>query len=221
MIGVTGPALVDGDNSAVLRRAMIDGQLRVSGVNDPLLLAAMDALPREAFVPAERRAAAYADRGQPLGRGRTLAPPLTHGQMLQEARPDPADHALLIGGGTGYLAALLAPLVGSLEVVESDPELAAAAPRQAGRWTIGPLTAGAPQAAPYSLIVIDGAIEQLPETLADQLVEGGRLVTGLVERGVTRLAVGRKAAGTVGLLAVGDADVPLLDDFAVPRRWTF
>lgn len=221
MISEMRPEAAAGDRSAALRRAMIDGQLRVSGVNDAGILEAMDALPREDFVPAERRAVAYADRAQPLGDGRVLAPPLTHGQMLLEARPTPADKALLIGGGTGYLAALVAPMVGSLDVVESNAALAASAPIQPGRWTIGPLAAGAADGAPYSLVLIDGAIEQLPEALVEQMAEDGRIVTGLVDRGVTRLAVGRKAAGRVGFLAVGDADFAVLDELKTPRRWRF
>jgi protein-L-isoaspartate(D-aspartate) O-methyltransferase len=221
MIGVLGPAAAAGDKSATLRRAMIDGQLRVSGVNDPAILAAFDTVPREQFVPAERRPAAYSDRRQPLGHGRFLAPPLCHGHMLLEARLDPADQVLLIGGGTGYLAALVEPLVGSLDVVESEAELAAAAPVKAGRWTIGPLAQGAPERAPYTLLLIDGAIEQLPDGLVAQLADDGRVVCGLIERGVTRLAVGRKAAGRVGFLTVNESDFAPLDEFRLPRRWSF
>lgn len=221
MIGVTVPAVAAGDNSAAARRSMIDSQLRVSGVGDPAVIEAMLALPREDFLPADRRAAAYSDRALPLGNGRMLASPLTHGLMLTEARPAPGDRALLIGGGTGYLAALLAPMVGSLDVVESDAGLAAAAPVQAGRWTIGALTDGAAANAPYSLIVIDGAIEQAPAALADQLADDGRIVTGRIERGVPRLAVGRKAGGAISLLTVADAEFAPLDGFRQPARWSF
>ena len=221
MIGVTRQATAAGDNSAALRRAMIDGQLRVSGVNDPVLLSAFAALPREDFVPAERRPAAYSDRSLSIGGNRFMPPPLSVGQMLLEARPVAEDRALLIGGGTGYLAALVAPLVGSLDVVESEAALASAAPTQAGRWTIGPLAQGAPDGAPYSLLLIDGAIEQLPDTLVDQLDDDGRIVCGLIERGVSRLAFGRKAAGRVSFLTVGDADFHPLEEFRLPRRWSF
>jgi protein-L-isoaspartate(D-aspartate) O-methyltransferase len=208
------------------RRAMIDSQLRVSGVNDVAVLAGMATLPREAFVPEARRAAAYTDRAQPLGttgggEARVLNPPLGHGQMLVEAQPTAQDRALLVGGGTGYLAALLEPMVGSLQVVESSAELAAAAPVQAGAWTVGPLAEGAAAGAPYSLIMIDGAIEQLPDSLAAQLDDKGRVVTGLIQRGVTRLAIGRKAAGAVGFLTLAEIDLAPLAEFAAPRRWSF
>lgn len=207
--------------SAAARRAMIDSQLRVSGVNDPVVLAAMAGLAREDYMPAACRATAYIDRPLPIGEGRVLAPPLSHGQMLVEAAPAATDNALLIGGGTGYLAALLAPLVGSLHVVESSQALATAAPVKAGRWTMGPLAKGVRAGAPYTLVVIDGAIEQLPASLARQLGDAGRVVTGLLERGVARLAVGRKAAGVVGFLTLGEIDLAPLAEFAAPRRWSF
>ncbi len=100
------------------RRAMIDSQLRTSGVNEPWVLAAMAALPREDFVPEAMRAAAYIDRAVPLSNGRFLAAPLVQGRMLAEAAPTEADHALLVGDGEGYLAALPRPLVSSLDAID-------------------------------------------------------------------------------------------------------
>jgi protein-L-isoaspartate(D-aspartate) O-methyltransferase len=188
--------------SETARRAMIDSQLRTSGVNEPWLLAAMAGVAREDFVPADMRAAAYIDRAVPLGGGRFLAAPLVHGKMLAEALPTPDDTALLVGDGKGYLAALLRPLVGSL-------------------GTLGPAEASTRRKGAYSLIVIDGAIEALPAALAAQLAEGGRLVTGLVVRGVTRLATGRKAAGEVALLPLAEIGIPVLPEFAAPKRWSF
>ena len=221
MTVLSEPALDAGLDAAAARRAMIDSQLRPSGVNDARVLAAMAATPREAFVPAERRSVAYVDRAVPLGAGRFLAPPITHGQMLAEARPTPADKALIVGGGSGYLAALVAPLVGTLHVVESESALEAIGGERAGTWVSGPLEQGCKKAAPYSLMLIDGAIEVLPDALARQLADDGRLLTGLIQRGVTRLAVGRKAAGTVGFLTLVEADFALLPGFARPRRWSF
>lgn len=189
--------------SDVARRAMIDSQLRTSGVNEPWVLAAMNRLDREDFVPEALRAAAYIDRAVPLGDGRFLAAPLVHGRFLAEAVPTPDDTVLLVGDASGYLAALLRPLVGSLDVID---------PAQAG---------AAAETGDYSLLVIDGAIEQLPDALAARLGEGGRLVTGLVERGVTRIATGRKAAGQVALLPLAEIGIPMLPEFAAPKRWSF
>ena len=102
---------------AAARKAMIDSQLRTSGVNAPFVLARMAAVPREDFVPASARGIAYIDRAIALGGNRYLAAPVVHGMMLQEARPSAADTALLVDGGSGYMAELLRPLTGSLEVL--------------------------------------------------------------------------------------------------------
>ncbi|MCC7483291.1 MAG: protein-L-isoaspartate O-methyltransferase, partial [Hyphomicrobiales bacterium] len=89
-------------DSATARKAMIDCQLRVSGVNEEFVLDAMMRVAREDFVPAQVRALAYIDRAVPLGEGRFLAAPLFHGRMLSEARPTQADSVLVIDGGSGY-----------------------------------------------------------------------------------------------------------------------
>jgi len=167
---------------ASARKAMVDSQLRVSGVNADFVRERMGAVPREDFVPAPARSVAYMDRAIALGNGRFLAAPLVQGMMLQEADPQPEDRVLLVDGGSGYLAELLRPLVASLEVL-TPVKAAAKGSKQGGA----------------SLLLIDGAIEQLPRELAKRVDEGGRVVTGLVVRGLTRLAVGRKAAGEIAL----------------------
>ena len=189
---------------AKARKAMIDSQLRVSGVNAEIVRERMGAVPREDFVPEAARGFAYMDRAIPLGNGRFLAPPLVHGLMLEEADPGLDDRALLVDGGSGYLAELLRPLVGSLETV--SPAQALEAGRGQGDFT---------------LLMIDGAIEQLPEALVRRLAEDARVVTGLVVRGLTRLAVGRKVAGEVALLPLAEIGIPVLPEFAVPKSWSF
>lgn len=189
---------------AAARKAMLDSQLRTSGVNAAYVLARMGEVPREDFVPAKARGIAYIDRSIPLGNGRYLAAPLVQGLMLQEARPTSADKALLVDGGSGYLAALLRPLVGSLEVV--SPADALAASRRKGD---------------VSLLLIDGAIERLPDGLAQRLAEGGRVICGLVQNGLTRLATGRKAAGEVALLPLAEIGIPALAEFARKKEWSF
>lgn len=188
--------------SKAARRAMIDSQLRTSGVNEPWVLEAMNAVPREDFVPRGARAAAYTDRAVPLGNGRFLAAPLVQGRMLGEAKPGPDDKSLIVSASGGYLAALVRPLVGALEVKDVGD--------------VGKLKQGA-----YSLILIDGAIEELPAGIAAALAEGGRIVGGLVTRGVTRLAVGTKAGGAVSWLSLAEIGIPVLPEFAAPRRWSF
>lgn len=185
------------------RRAMIDSQLRTSGVNEPFVLARMGTVPREEFVPESQRAAAYADRALRLPGGGALPAPVFHAMLLAEARPTSEDRVLVIDGGSGYLPALLEPMVGALAVV--SPEDAAA-----GRIKSNP-----------TLVLVDGAIEHVPAPLARKLAEGTRVVTGLIERGVTRLAVGRKAGGSLGLVALAETGVPRLSAFDQEARWSF
>jgi protein-L-isoaspartate(D-aspartate) O-methyltransferase len=185
------------------RHAMIVSQLRTSGVNEPWVLAAMAGVAREDFVPEAMRDAAYIDRAIPLANGRFLAAPLIHGKMLAEAVPEKTDKVLLVGDGEGYLAALLRPLVGSLDAV--DPAAVSGLAGEGG----------------YSLIMIDGAVEELPEALSAQMAEGGRIVTGMMVRGVSRLATGCKTAGTVSLLPLAELGIPALPEFAAPKHWSF
>ena len=185
------------------RRAMIDSQLRTSGVNEEYVLARMLAVPREDFLPAEKAAQAYTDRAVMLGEGGHLAAPLFYGKLLLEAAPTSEARVLVVSGGTSYLAALIAPLAGSVTEVTATE---AAALQGAGE---------------YDLIVIDGAIEQLPEGLAAALADHGRIVTGLVLRQVTRLASGGRIAGSVSLQPLEDLGIPILTAFAAPKRWTF
>jgi protein-L-isoaspartate(D-aspartate) O-methyltransferase len=188
---------------AAARRAMIDSQLRPSGVNDPAVIEAFARIAREEFVPAAARGHAYIDRAIPLGNGQALAAPLFHGRMLTEAAPVADDRVLVVTGGSGYLAALSELLAGSVTVITAAD---AAAGKAKGR---------------FNLILVDGAIEQLPDSLSARLEDAGRLVTGLVERGVTRLAIGRKAAGAVALLPLAEMGIPVLAEFAAPKRWSF
>ncbi len=185
------------------RRAMIDSQLRTSGVNEEYVLARMLAVPREDFLPAKKAAQAYTDRAVMLGEGGHLAAPLFYGKLLLEAAPTSEARVLVVSGGTSYLAALIAPLAGSVTEVTATE---AAALQGAGE---------------YDLIVIDGAIEQLPEGLAAALADHGRIVTGLVLRQVTRLASGGRIAGSVSLQPLEDLGIPILTAFAAPKRWTF
>jgi protein-L-isoaspartate(D-aspartate) O-methyltransferase len=186
------------------RRAMIDGQLRTSGVNDERVLRRMAEVARERFVPDRARGFAYIDRAIALDGGRHLAAPVVHGMMLQEARPTLADEALLVDGGSGYLAELVRPLVDSLVVLAPADALAASRKRGA-----------------ITLLLIDGAVEQLPATLVDRLADGARVVAGLVSDGITRLAIGRKSTGTVALLPLAELGIPVLPEFAVPKGWSF
>ena len=186
------------------RRAMIDSQLRVSGVNHERVLAAMLHVRREDHLPAAARGHAYIDRAIALGQGRALPAPLFHGLLLTEALPAAGERVLVVSGGSSYLAALVEAMGALVDSLDAAQPLA---------------VTGAAQG--YGLVLIDGAIEQLPAALADALVDGGRVVTGLVLRGVTRLASGRKVGGAVQLLPLAEVGIPVLGSFARAARWSF
>lgn len=208
-----------------MRRTMVASQLRTTGVNDPRVIAAMGAVERERFVPADRAALAYADALVPLGNGRDLNTPMALGKMLTEAAPKREDRCLVIGAATGYAAAVLARLTASVVAVEEDAALAAAAKRALSGTGVklveGSLVKGHKAGAPYDLIVIDGAVEFVPEAIVAQLAEDGRLVASIMDNGVSRIAIGRRGGRGFGLAAVLDAASADLPGFAKPRTFTF
>ena len=206
---------------AAAREAMIESQLRPQGVTDRGVLDAMRTVARENFLPSHTRPLAYVDRAVAVSEGRFLAAPTVLGQLLTEMRPQPGQRALVIGAGTGYSAAVLKEIGLDVVPIESDARLIAAAGEQGVQVTSGSLDAGSATGAPYDQILIDGAVEYLPDAIIEQLADGGRLGAALIDRGITRLIVGRKAGGAFGYLSIGDAGVPALPGFSRPKAFTF
>ncbi len=206
---------------AAAREAMIDSQLRPVGVTDPLVIEAMGAVERERFLPDHSRSLAYADRAVAIGEGRFLPAPAVLGQLLTGMMPQAGQRALVVGAGTGYAAAVLTRIGLDVVALECSAELAAHARGLGVEVVEGPLEAGHKKGGPYDQIVIDGAVEYLPDAIVNQLSEGGRLGTALVDRGVARLIVGRKSGGAFGHLSVGDAGAPALPGFSRPKAFTF
>ncbi|AXJ96219.1 MULTISPECIES: protein-L-isoaspartate O-methyltransferase [unclassified Sphingomonas] len=216
----------DATNAETMRHAMVASQLRTNAVNDQRVIAAMMSVPREAFVPAESRDLAYRDTALAAGNGRAINLPMVTGRLLTEAYLRASDRVLLIGAAGGYTAALLAQIVAHVVAVEEDAALVALARAAlAGNPKVeivkGPLAAGHAAGAPYDVLVIEGAVEEMPDALVAQVASGGRVVTGLVDGGVVRLATGRKTDGGFGLKAVLDSDCVILPGFAKPRGFTF
>jgi protein-L-isoaspartate(D-aspartate) O-methyltransferase len=206
---------------AAARAAMVENQLRPQGVTDPLVLDAMGRVARENFLPPETRPLAYVDRGVLMGDRRFLPAPAVLGSLLTQMIAIRGQRALVVGAGTGYSAAVLAAMGLSVTALESSSQLAAHA-REAGLEVVeGSLEAGWPKGAPYDQILIDGAVEYIPEAIISQLANGGRLGAALADRGVTRLIVGRKAGGAFGYLSLSDAGVPALPGFSRPKVFTF
>lgn len=165
------------------RKNMVDGQVHTAGVTDPGILNAFRTVPRETFVPQNLQKIAYADEELPLGGGRYLPAPISHARMLQAAAPEKGDKVLDIGGGTGYAAAIVAPLVSKVAALEEEEqflEYASAVWAHLGHRNIMPivglLNVGFDGEAPFDIIFIHGAVTEIPARLAGQLAPGGRLV---------------------------------------------
>jgi protein-L-isoaspartate(D-aspartate) O-methyltransferase len=213
--------------SASARFNMIEAQIRTSNVTDPRVLAALDAVARERFVPAASRALAYADVPVPVAPGRFLLDPRSFAKLVQLAEIKGEDKILDVGCATGYSSAVLGRLGGSVVALEQDADLVRIATETLagaiGRITVtqGALIEGFAGEAPYDVIFVNGAIEQPPETLLSQLAEGGRLVAVLWERAHGRAQLFLKEHGVIGQRPDFDADVPLLAGFKKATGFIF
>ena len=206
---------------SLARRMMVDSQLRPEGVTDRGVLAAMGAVERERFAPGQARPLAYFDRPLKIADGRAMMSPAALGRLLTEVAPRPGERALVIGSGTGYSAAILKAIGLDVVALESDERLAEVA-RGAGVDTVvGDLARGWAKGAPYDLILLDGAAEEIPAALGKQLSSEGRIAGAIIDRGITRLVVGRCANDAIGLRSIADADVEPLPGFERPRAFTF
>ena len=206
---------------SLARRTMVDNQLRPQGVTDRGVLAAMGKIERERFVPETARALAYFDRSVRIGEGRYLMPPAALGRLLTEVQPRSGERALVVGSGTGYSAAVLKEAGLDVFALESDQGLAAEAQAAGVETVLGPLAEVWSKGAPYDLILLEGAVEEMPAALAKQLAPGGRIAGAIVDRGVARLSVGTSAGGSIGWRSLADSDVGPLPGFERPRAFTF
>ena len=205
---------------------MVEAQIRSSNVTDPRILAAMNAVAREKFVPSAARALAYADVPVAVAQGRYLLDPRSFAKLLQLAQIKPADRVLDVGCGTCYSAAVLARLAAEVIALEQDADLVRIASELlanvVGKVELvqGGLIEGVKDRAPFDVIFVNGAIEQAPETLLSQLAEGGRLVAVLKD-GQSRAWLFLKENGHVGKRPDFDAEVPLLAGFKKAMGFVF
>jgi len=213
------------------RRKMVDNQLRTNDVTDHRILDAMELVPRERFVPASKKAVAYIDEDLPVGSvdtGRVLMKPHIFGKLVQLAELRNDDVVLVVGAGTGYSAAVLSKLAASVVALEENEELA----KTAGEILVdlgienavvveGPLVKGYPEEGPYDAILVDGAVEVLPDALTAQLKPEGRLavIEGLGGAGVARLY--QKSGDAVSARFGFNASVSLLPEFAKTKEFVF
>jgi protein-L-isoaspartate(D-aspartate) O-methyltransferase len=210
------------------RRMMVDGQIRTADITNLELLAAMQAVPRELFVPPALAAQAYNDGEIRLGNGRVLLRPMTLAKLIQAANVRPGDHVLDVGCGTGYSSAVLSHLGASVVALEEDAALprpaeavlTAAGARQV-RFVEGPLTAGCPVAAPFDVILFEGASEVVPNELGGQLKPQGRLAAIFGSGPAGKAMIYRRIEGHLVGRPAFDAAAPVLPGFAAPPAFVF
>ncbi|WP_281768660.1 protein-L-isoaspartate(D-aspartate) O-methyltransferase [Methanoculleus bourgensis] len=203
------------------REEMVEFQVRARGVRDERVLAAMRKIPRHLFVPKGFERAAYEDRPLPIGEGQTISQPYIVAVMTEQLELQPQDRVLEVGTGSGYQAALLAELAGSVVSIERLTSLADQAQKNLARAgvtgvqiVIGDGTEGYPPEAPYDAIIVTAASPGVPQPLIDQLAEGGRLIAPVGPRECQDLIKLVKREGRVESIPLGGVCfVPLIGQF--------
>ncbi len=211
------------------RLNMVESQLRTNRVTDVALLEAFEQVPRELFVPEELRGVAYVDEDLAVGHGRYLMEPRVLARLLQAARPEPQDIVLDIGCGTGYATVILARLSATVVALEDGGGLAARANEVLGELEVGnavvvegPLNEGYANQAPFNVIVVNGAVAEVPSVISGQLAEAGRLVTVVRNSaGMGRAILMQHIGGVVSSRTLFDAAVPVLPGFEVEPGFVF
>ena len=216
-------------DSALQRKNMVESQVRPSDVTDRRIMAAMQDIPRERFVPEGQKPLAYMDEEIPFGAGRGLLAPRIFARLVQLANIGPDDKVLDVGCLTGYSTAVIVRLSGHVVALESDAELAgtarnlfAAQEAKAAEVVTGALAAGHAAAGPYDVIVVEGATERIPETLTSQLAPGGRLVAiETTSRRLSQAVIVTKSASGLTKRVAFEASGTLLPGFEKPAVFAF
>ena len=210
------------------RENMVVGQLTPARLRDARIIDVMRHLARERFVPDAQRAIAYADRDVPLGEGRVLMEPRILARLIQILVPHRGERALVVGAGAGYGAAVLALLGLEVTALEETPallELARAATADLGRTIAfhhGPLAAGLPGAAPFAVVLVEGAADLIPPAIAATVAAAGRLATVLQPPGQTgRGVLAEHAGAALRPWPHFDAATAVLPGFTIPPAFRF
>lgn len=217
-------------NFDVARENMIQGQLRPNGIEAPALLTALQAVPREKFVPRHLQRIAYVDEDVEIAKGRFLPEPVILARLLQALEIAPGEIALDIGCGTGYSTALLGQMAATVVALESDKALAKEADRLLRDLDIcntvvieqADMTTGFDKQAPYNVILINGSVPDVPVHIKNQLADGGRLVTVLSKRGHMGSAVLITRTGdNFSTRVLFDAATPVMPGFETAETFVF
>jgi protein-L-isoaspartate(D-aspartate) O-methyltransferase len=213
---------------AAAREAMVDRQVRPADVTRYPIIAAMLAVPRELFVPAELRPVAYLGEHVPIAPGRVLLDPRVFAKMLDALNVGPTDLVLDVGCGLGYSTAVLARMAEAVVALEADAEMAAEAEALLGAQSVdnavvqaGPLEAGVPAHGPFDAIIIEGALEVLPDAITGQLKPGGRIAAIVVEGTRGQAQLGLMAEDGIVWRRIFDATAPVLPGFAAAKAFVF
>jgi protein-L-isoaspartate(D-aspartate) O-methyltransferase len=211
------------------RHMMVEAQIRTNRVVDPPLIAALEAVPREIFVPKQMASGAYIDGPVPIGNRRSLMEPMVFGRLLQSAEIKATDVVLDVGCASGYSAAVLSHLASTVIALESDSELAGRANAALAALKVdnvavvtGILTEGDAAHGPYDVILFEGQIAEVPKAIFAQLADGGRLLAVLDDgEGPGRATLYSRFGHTMSHRIVFDATAPRLPGFTVPASFTF
>ena len=213
---------------AAARTNMIESQVRPNGITDRRIIAAMEAIAREDFVPESRKAVAYVDEDVLLVPAAGAAAPrylieaMAFARMLQQAAVKPSEKVLVVGAASGYGAAVIAALAAKVVALESDAGLVAQARVNLRHFTNvklieGTLEAGVRSEAPFDVIVLEGRVANVPQTLLDQLGDGGRLIGVVGETEMAKACVYTSTGGAIATRDIFDASVAALPGFVKKR----
>lgn len=213
---------------ATARTNMVESQLRPNRVADHRVIAAFESVPRERYVPEAKRSVAYIDEDLKIGGERYMIEPMVLARLVEGANVRSSDVCLVVGAARGYACAILAKLAATVVGLEQDERLAEPAERTLAKEGVdnavivrGPLTEGVPGQGPFNVVLINGAIEHLPEALVDQLADGGRLVGVRREGRVGRAFLLERFGDATGERILFDAHTPVLPGFAAERGFVF
>jgi len=209
-------------NFAAARHNMVESQVRPNGITDHRIIDAMAEVKREDFVPAERKTIAYLDEDVQLKEGRFLIEPMAFARMIHLALIKPTDRVLVVGAGTGYGAKIIAMLAKSVVALESDPDLHALAMGfLAGAENIevveGSLAAGHDARAPYDVIIVEGRIAAVPESLFHQLANEGRIVAAVGNTDVSKMQIATLTDGHRSARSAFDVSIAPLPGFVIEK----
>lgn len=210
------------------RHNMVENQIRTNRVIDPAVVAALAEVPREVFVPKAMRGFAYVDEDLDVGGGRFILEPLTVARLLIATGIQPTDVVLNIGDATGYVTAVVSKLAQTVVALESDADWAGRATQSLSDLGVdnaavvrGPLEQGYAAQAPYDVILLSGAVAEIPAALCRQLADGGRLAGVVGASGVGKGTLVVRVGDTFGRRALFDAVTPVLPGFQAKPKFVF